>query len=144
MKCSIPACCEAAVMNPHGNDLLCYVHLTEYLERIRSCRACKFCFCETGEDVVCGHPKSYAVTGFGLSVNSCRQTSGPCGPHGKLFEPKSDVVADDRPAAGEPFEETALNRGGFDGARAKFVIDVVRNNIEIVAKYLDEYRRSKR
>lgn len=52
----------------------------------KDCKECKFCWCECGEDIVCGHPRSYAVTCFGLSVNASRQPSGPCGPNGSLWE----------------------------------------------------------
>lgn len=53
------------------------------------CRDCKYCFCECGEDIVCGHPKSYEETSFGLSVNSARRTGGVCGPAARLFEPRT-------------------------------------------------------
>lgn len=53
----------------------------------KECRDCKFCWCECGEDIVCGHPKSnLASHGYGLSVNACRQADGPCGPDGELFQ----------------------------------------------------------
>lgn len=50
------------------------------------CKDCRYCFCECGEDIVCGHPESYKVTSFGLSVNACRARTGPCGPAARLFE----------------------------------------------------------
>lgn len=50
------------------------------------CCNCKYSYCECGEDIVCGHPESYKVTSFGLSVNACRKADGPCGPDAKLFE----------------------------------------------------------
>lgn len=53
------------------------------------CRNCLHCWCECGEDIVCGHGESRARSaGFGLSVNASRRESGPCGPSGKLFTPK--------------------------------------------------------
>ena len=57
------------------------------------CRDCKYCFCECGEDIVCGHPKSYELSsGFGLGVNASRRQDGPCGPAARLFEPRAGLV----------------------------------------------------
>ncbi len=38
--------------------------------------------------------------------------------------------------------ETGLNRGGFDGARGRFVLDVIRNNKEIVREILGIYHEA--
>lgn len=53
--------------------------------RFLHCNDCKFCFCECGEDIVCGHSLSYAATVFGLSVNAARREGNFCGPDGVYF-----------------------------------------------------------
>lgn len=58
-------------------------------EDSRDCFNCKYCWCECGEDIVCGHPESYKETSFGRSVNYARREGNFCGPEGKLFEIRS-------------------------------------------------------
>lgn len=58
----------------------------------RDCRDCRYCWCECGEDIVCGHPQSYAETAFGRSVNYARRAGNFCGPDGILFNPRPYIT----------------------------------------------------
>lgn len=56
------------------------------------CNMCRYCFCECGEDIVCGHPQSFKETAFGRGVNYARRAGNFCGPEGRLFELRSVPV----------------------------------------------------
>ncbi len=56
------------------------------MDEERGCTNCKYCWCECGEDIVCGHPESYAEVACGRGVNYARSPGRFCGPEAKLFE----------------------------------------------------------